>query len=210
MSSLVEKVIFKVDKLLNIFFADHSEVKRPLPVRHECQRRTWDAEELYQSQAQMRINHTGEICAQALYAGHYHRGISSELSTWLHEAADEEYDHLIWCRARLNELNTRPSLLNPVFYMGSFCIARSLSLFDQKLNLAFIKETEAQVQEHLQEQLVLLKHDQRSREIIQQMILDEKKHHDTAESFGGEPVSSLSSKVMRFMASVMKSIVFYI
>jgi ubiquinone biosynthesis monooxygenase Coq7 len=209
MNIFLEKKILKIDSMLRLFFVVPHAPVQPNPAKSDCEKKNWSDVQYQQSKGQMRINHTGEICAQALYNGHYDHRHDVKMKNWLQHAAEEEYDHLVWCDQRLKELNTQPSLLNPFFYTCSYLMARFLSRVNAKMNLAFIKETEKQVEAHLNSQLTLLQHDQRSCEIIKQMIIDERKHHDHAVDFGGQDMPVMISKLMGIAAGLMKNIAFY-
>jgi ubiquinone biosynthesis monooxygenase Coq7 len=207
MRPLLERSILKIDNILKLLYAESKKATRMTPARSVDSIHCWTEQQLRDSQGEMRINHTGEICAQALYEGH--AGSSELIDHWIKEAGREEYDHLVWCEDRLKECNTSPSIFNPLFYLGSFSIARALSMLNPSWNIMFIKETERQVQEHLFNQKETLSHDQRSREIIDEMILDEKKHHDTAMNFGAKTMPEIGVWIMKMSAAIMKKIVFY-
>lgn len=156
----------------------------------------------------MRINHVGEVCAQALYCGQ--AAVARDEGTRAHllDAAQEETDHLAWCADRLRELDSRPSLLNPLWYAGSFAIGALAGLRGDGWNLGFVVETERQVEAHIDEHLSSLPAgDGRSRAILQVMKADEARHADEAEAAGARvlpmPVPSLmaaASKVMKAIA----------
>jgi len=151
----------------------------------------------------MRVNHSGEVSAQALYQGQAITARKNEVREKLEQAAMEENDHLAWTKNRLHELGDRTSYLNPVWYAGSLAIGACAGAMGDKWNLGFLAETE-QVVEHLNEHLKQLpKHDQRSRAILEQMKIDEAKHATTALDHGGaglpEPVKSLMSLMSKVM-----------
>lgn len=156
----------------------------------------------------MRINHVGEICAQALYSGQAAVARDEATRADLLAAAAEETDHLAWCADRLDELDSRPSLLNPVWYAGSYAIGMLAGLRGDGWNLGFVVETERQVEAHLEEHLQTLPEgDLRSRAILRQMKADEARHAEHAEQSGArvlpEPVPALmaaASKVMKAVA----------
>lgn len=156
---------------------------------------------------QMRINHTGEICAQALYHSQFLFSQDIKVNDWLVHAAQEEQDHLIWCARRLDELGGRPSYLNGLFYASSYMMGATLSAMSVELNLGFIRATEDLVCEHLQRQLTTLDFDISSRQIIEAMIQDEAEHSVTAESYGGVEFSPYLYDLMRLQASFMKVVV---
>jgi ubiquinone biosynthesis monooxygenase Coq7 len=154
--------------------------------------------------ALMRVNHSGEICAQALYQGQALTARDSAARAALEQAAQEETEHLAWTESRIAELGGHKSLLNPVWYAGSFAIGAAAGLLGDKWNLGFLAETERQVVRHLEGHLGRLPpEDEKSRAIVEQMRDDEARHATTALAHGGaelpEPVKTamaLSSKVM--------------
>ena len=159
----------------------------------------------------MRINHVGEVCAQALYRGQAVAVEREQTKVILREAAREEVDHLVWCQQRLKELNSRVSLLNPVWYAGSFALGVIASRAGERYNLGFMAETERQVEAHLNGHLKTLPpDDQRSRQIITQMRDDEIRHRRTAQQHGGQDLPFPIPSVMKFMSKVMTKSVYYI
>src|SRR5690625_543830 len=154
----------------------------------------------------MRINHTGEVCAQWLYQGQAATAKLPNVRHAMEEAAKEEEDHLAWCEERLRELGSGPSKLNPIFYALSYGIGATAGLIGDKWSLGFVAETEHQVVRHLDSHLAQIpESDERSRAILLQMREDELKHATTAEQAGGAtlplPIKvsmTLMSKVMTF------------
>jgi ubiquinone biosynthesis monooxygenase Coq7 len=154
----------------------------------------------------MRVNHVGEVCAQALYQSQKLHAKSDDLKKQLEQAAVEEEDHLAWCEKRLEELNSRPSLLNPIWYAGSFVLGSVAGLAGDKISLGFVAETEKQVEHHLDSHLQELpENDLRSRAIVAQMRADEIEHGKMALAQGGVELPSLVQKAMKTMAKVMTS-----
>ena len=152
----------------------------------------------------MRVNHVGEICAQALYRGQAMFCRDAAIRDVLHQAAAEEVDHLVWCNERLEELNSRPSLLNPLWYVGSFSLGAIASRAGVPYNLGFMAETERQVEQHLDKHLEdLPPQDERSRRIVEQMRDDEIEHRTTAETHGAAPLPAPVKLAMRLMSKVM-------
>ncbi|MER1939314.1 MULTISPECIES: 2-polyprenyl-3-methyl-6-methoxy-1,4-benzoquinone monooxygenase [unclassified Castellaniella] len=152
----------------------------------------------------MRVNHVGEICAQALYRGQALLCRDESIRAVLYQAAAEEVDHLAWCRQRLNELQSRPSILNPLWYAGSFGLGLAASRAGVPHNLGFMAETERQVEEHLDGHLSTLpEHDHRSRQVVTQMRDDEIGHRATAEHHGAVPLPAPVRWAMRLMSKVM-------
>lgn len=154
----------------------------------------------------MRVNHVGEVCAQALYRGQAFVAKREPTRQMLMESATEEVDHLVWCDQRLRELGSRVSFLNPVWYAGSFALGLVASLTPERYNLGFMAETERQVEAHLDGHLKELPaQDSRSRKIVVQMRDDEIKHRKTAQRHGAarlpDPVPSLMKLTSRLMTS---------
>ena len=153
----------------------------------------------------MRINHTGEVCAQALYAGQASTAQLDQVRESMEEAAADERDHLAWCEMRLTELQSRPSLLNPLWYAMSFGLGAAAGLAGDKWSLGFVAETEKQVCEHLETHLGKLPEaDHPSKAVLTQMIQDERHHGQTAEQAGGAPLPFPVRKVMLGMSQIMK------
>ncbi|MFT0533631.1 2-polyprenyl-3-methyl-6-methoxy-1,4-benzoquinone monooxygenase [Castellaniella hirudinis] len=152
----------------------------------------------------MRVNHVGEICAQALYRGQALLCKDERIRQVLLQAAAEEVDHLAWCRQRLDELHDRPSLLNPLWYAGSFGLGLLASRAGIPYNLGFMAETERQVEEHLDGHLAALpEQDRRSRQVVTQMRDDEIGHRTTAEDHGAAPLPAPVRGAMRLMSRIM-------
>jgi len=164
-----------------------------------------------QSQGFIRVNHTGEICAQALYRGQALATKNPELHTHLQDAAIEETDHLIWCKERLNELDTHASYLNPLWYMASFLIGFGMAKRSDAISLGFVEETEAQVVRHLEHhQQHLSTKDHKSRAIIALMREDERKHGEAAREQGAAALSDFIKLLMKYQAKVMTTTAYYI
>lgn len=186
----------------------HPQPQRPYPAQQKSETIFQaTAAQLKESRYQMRINHTGEVCAQALYDGHFSPAIESDQQRWLRQAREEEVEHLIWCHRRLKEIGGSGSLLNPLFYGMSFAMASALSTINPQWNMQFIRETESQVFDHLNEQLTRLNFDARSSAIIEQMCLDEKEHEQGAANFEPAPFPPWAQRAMKVTAKVMKTLV---
>src|SRR5580698_136140 len=163
------------------------------------------------SAALMRVNHAGEIAAQALYHGQALVARSPATRALLLKAAHEETDHLAWCETRLKELESRPSLLNPLWYAGSFAIGAAAALLGDRTSLGFVVETERQVEGHLDEHLARLPQDDaRSRVILQTMRTDEIAHGLSAKAAGGVELPSPVRFLMRNTARLMTSTAYWI
>ena len=152
----------------------------------------------------MRVNHTGEICAQALYEGQALTAKDPAAQRSLIEAAAEEHDHLSWCAQRLEELDAKPSILDPFFYGASFALGAGAGLLGDRISLGFVEATEAQVVEHLNEHLESIpQEDEKTRVILQAMRADEARHGAHALEMGGEEFSSMVKRGMSIAAKIM-------
>lgn len=165
---------------------------------------TLSDEDKRESAALMRVNHAGEVAAQALYHAQALFARKPEVREFMLRAAREETDHLAWCETRLKELDARPSLLNPLWYAGSFGIGALAALLGDRASLGFVAETERQVEGHLKSHLERLPpDDQRSRAIVEAMCKDEKGHGQHAENAGGAPLPGPVRELMRRTAGIM-------
>ena len=157
----------------------------------------------------MRINHAGEVCAQALYAGQAATARNPKVQAEMQQAANEEIDHLSWCKDRLDELESKPSRLDPLWYAGSFAIGAAAGLAGDGWSLGFLKETEKQVEAHLEGHIEKLPpEDARSRAILDQMKIDEAKHAQMAEDSGAFDLPLPVRNLMKLTASAMKAIAY--
>jgi len=157
----------------------------------------------------MRINHAGEVCAQALYSGQALVARDAQTREQLLGAAAEETDHLAWCDARLRALRSRPSLLNPLWYAGSFAIGAVAALVNDRVSLGFVVETERQVEAHLGEHLERLPTaDAPSRAVVAQMQIDEARHGQAAKDAGGIELPMPIPTLMRAASLVMKAVAY--
>ena len=159
----------------------------------------------------MRVNHTGEVCAQALYAAQALVARDADVRARYAEAAREEEDHLAWTQARLAELDARPSLLNPLWYAGSFAIGLAAGVAGDRANLGFVVETERQVEDHLTAHIERLPaNDTKSRAIVTQMRDDEARHGAMATDAGAVPLPFPVRRAMRAAADVMRAVAYRI
>ena len=152
----------------------------------------------------MRVNHAGEVAAQGLYHGQAATARGGEVAAQLRAAAEEERDHMQWCDARLRELGSRPSLLSPLWYAGSFALGAAAGMAGDRWSLGFVAETERQVSEHLGDHLHRLpQDDRRSRAVVAQMQTEEARHGAEATAAGGadlpQPVRALMARVAHVM-----------
>lgn len=201
----LDHALSEAQRALETVFGD-PPAQRPTPAL-EAADVALEADERRHAAGLMRINHVGEVCAQALYVGQAAVARDPETRGYLLAAAQEETDHLAWCAGRLRELDSRPSLLNPVWYAGSYAIGVLAGLRGDGWNLGFVVETERQVEAHLEEHLrILPEADLRSRAILRTMKEDEARHADEAEHAGARvlppPIPSLMSAASRLMKAV--------
>jgi ubiquinone biosynthesis monooxygenase Coq7 len=205
----LDRLISSVGQALRTLTADSpasrpnpgSEV--PLPVLGEAETR--------HVAGLMRVNHSGEIAAQALYRGQSLMARDAATRASMLDAAREEQDHLAWCESRLRELQARPSRLNAFWYAGSFAIGVAAAVLSDRISLGFIAETERQVEGHLAEHLQKLPaSDARSRRILEVMKDDEVRHGQAAINAGGAPLPSFIRFAMRMTSRVMTRTAYWI
>ncbi|GLQ92453.1 2-polyprenyl-3-methyl-6-methoxy-1,4-benzoquinone monooxygenase [Dyella acidisoli] len=186
------------------------EAHRPSPSHHATEAELDDKERRHAA-GLMRVNHTGEVCAQALYDGQAALARKEENRAHLQEAAAEETDHLAWCAERLHELESQPSLLNPLWYAGSYAIGALAALAGDKVSLGFVVETEKQVEAHLAEHMDKLPaQDERSRVVLKQMQEDEVRHAQHARERGGIALPFPIPQMMHATSMVMKTVAYRI
>lgn len=208
MTSLIDNFIIQIDRALYSIAAKEVASRQPSPAE-AVEETELTQEEASLSASLMRVNHTGEVCAQALYLGQSISSDSPKVRARMQQAAEEEADHLSWCQQRLQELQDKPSILNPLFYRLSFFIGLGVGSINDKISLGFTGAIEEQVCEHLERhQKRLPLKDLKSRAIIEQMLIDERNHSDNAYISGGirfpKPVQrlmTLGSKVMTLTAA---------
>lgn len=170
-----------------------------------------DAAERAKAAALMRVNHAGEVCAQALYQGQALTARNSQSRQALTKAADEEVEHLAWTEQRLAELGGRKSVLNPAWYAGSYVIGAMAGLAGDRWSLGFLAETERQVVAHLNRHLEVLSHrDGRSRAVVAAMKRDEARHATTALHLGGAQLPLPARLAMRFASRVMTTTAYWV
>jgi 3-demethoxyubiquinol 3-hydroxylase len=205
----LDSIISVADRALRAICAP-AKASRPLPAAPDVPPELSDAERR-KSGALMRVNHTGEVAAQALYHGQAFVARSETTRTMLMQAAREETDHLAWCETRLSELQSRASLLNPLWYAGSFAIGALAATFGDRVSLGFVSETERQVEGHLDDQLARLPtRDSRSRSILEAMRTDEIAHGASAKAAGGTDLPAPARALMKHTARVMTGTAYWI
>lgn len=208
--STLDRLLGEIQHAMATALGARAHAERPNPAGDLPQATLDDAQRRHAA-GLMRINHTGEVCAQALYQGQAAVARDPETRQQLLDAAQEETDHLAWCHERLDELASRPSLLNPLWYAGSYAIGVVAGLRGDGWNLGFVVETERQVEAHLGEHLRddgLPADDARSRAIVQVMKEDEARHADHALAAGARTLPAPIPALMRFAATTMKKVAY--
>ena len=199
----IDRLIHSFDGLLRTVARVKPEPQIPSPSRGALVDPMTD-DEIRVSGGLMRVNHTGEICAQGLYNGQALFASDEATGTALAKAAEEELDHLAWCRERLHELNAKPSILDPLWYSVSFALGAGAALVSDKVSLGFVHATEENVERHLRDHLQQLPaSDHASRQILQQMLDDEIRHGQTALDQGGQQLPTPVRRLMWEGAKLM-------
>ena len=205
----IDRVISEFDRALRAV-AGVAHAARPSPATNLPERDLGPAARAHAA-ALMRVNHVGEVCAQALYQGQALTARSEHARDALERAAREEEDHLAWSADRIRELQGRPSLLNPLWYAGAFALGAAAGALGDRWNLAFLAETEKQVEEHLAGHLEALPaEDQRTRAVVEAMRVDEARHRQTALGLGAAELPSLARRAMRLASKVMTTVAYRI
>ncbi|HBQ89063.1 MAG TPA: demethoxyubiquinone hydroxylase family protein [Alcaligenes faecalis] len=200
-NSFFDQILSETNRALDVL-GRSARASRPNPAGKEVSEIT--ADEARHAAGLMRVNHVGEICAQALYRSQAMLCKDPQATDVLLQAAQEEVDHLAWCDDRLRELDSRPSVFNPLWYAGSFALGLLASRAGVPYNLGFMAETERQVEEHLESHLQSLPAtDNRSRRIVEKMRDDEIEHRRTAENHGAAGLPPPVKTLMRMMSKVM-------
>ena len=209
--SRLDNIIMQIDAVLSESSNPRSEhIKREYPGRLVSESKLNEDEKKHIS-GLMRVNHAGEISAQALYKAQALTAIDNKLKETMKKSADEEIDHLDWCEQRLDELGGHTSYLSPVWYAGSFGIGLLAGFFGDKSNLGFIAETEYQVVKHLDSHIEQLpENDERSRVILEQMRDDELHHATIAETNGAENLPEGVKSLMTLVSKIMTKTAYYV
>ncbi|HKJ18874.1 MAG TPA: 2-polyprenyl-3-methyl-6-methoxy-1,4-benzoquinone monooxygenase [Xanthomonadales bacterium] len=206
--SPVDRLITSIDEALRISTGAAPDPQRNNPAGDSSTAELSEDERRHVA-GLMRVNHAGEICAQALYAGQAVTARDPQTAKKMQEAADEEIDHLAWCEERLTELDEHPSVLNPFWYLGSFAIGAMAGIAGDRWSLGFVKETERQVEAHLEDHLGQLPEtDARSHAILDQMKTDEARHAEMADQAGGADLPQPIRSAMTAASMVMKSLAY--
>jgi ubiquinone biosynthesis monooxygenase Coq7 len=203
--ALIDRFILEFDTALRSVVGG-AHAHRPTPGSDIQSTSFLDAKEREHAAGLMRVNHVGEVCAQALYQSQKLVARNPEIRQMLDCSGQEEMDHLAWCETRLQELGSHTSYLNPIWYAGSFAIGLAAGLAGDKWSLGFVAETEKQVENHLESHLQKLPvEDERSRAIVDQMRIDEIEHGQAAISAGAAVLPEPIQKLMQSISKVMTS-----
>jgi len=201
--TFVDRLITEVDSVMRTVTNSGHTARRPSPADGHADAQLSDSERKHAA-GLMRVNHTGEVCAQALYQG---QALTAKLPTVreeMEQAAAEEVDHLVWCEQRLRELDSQPSVLNPAWYGLSFALGAVAGAISDKVSLGFVAATEERVCNHLNDHLKSLPEDDRkSRLIVQKMLEDEQRHGDKALEAGGSDFPREVKDAMSAVSRVM-------
>ena len=209
-NSFADRLLIELERAIGTASGTMPEPSRASPAADICEARLDDSERRHAA-GLMRVNHTGEVCAQALYSGQAAVARHADTRAQLLDAAAEETDHLAWCAERLDVLHSQPSLFNPLWYAGSFALGAAAALVSDKVSLGFVVETERQVEAHLGEHLHKLPAtDAASRAVVAQMKADEARHGRHAKEAGGIDLPPPIPALMRFASNVMKAVAYRI
>ena len=217
-SNFSDKLFNEFDRFLKIVSLPPETPSCPTPLAEDPESLISDNEsseiyanefDLMNTQGLMRINHTGEVCAQALYYGQALFAKDEVTHKHLIDAANEEHNHLYWCQERINDLNTHTSILNPFWYISSFALGATAAMFGDEISYGFVIEVEKQVENHLQEHIDQIpKTDIKTHAILTQMKEDEIRHGQNARDAGGIELPSQVKTIMTYMSNFMKFLVY--
>lgn len=206
----IDQMLINADHALRTLFGRPQTTERPNPAEDIPEADLTEEQRRHVARL-MRINHTGEVCAQALYQGQALTAKLPDTRKRLERSAKEENDHLAWCAARLEDLGDRKSLLNPLWYAGSFAMGAAAGLAGDKWSLGFVVETERQVEDHLDEHLAQIPiDDEKTRTVLEQMKADEVHHAQIAHAAGGAELPAPIRSAMRLTSKVMTSTVYWV
>ncbi|MCB1842878.1 MAG: 2-polyprenyl-3-methyl-6-methoxy-1,4-benzoquinone monooxygenase [Halioglobus sp.] len=201
--SFIDKLVVEADSVLRTVTSRGNRAQRRSPSNGHSEAALSNAERRHIA-GLMRVNHTGEVCAQALYQGQAMTARLDDVRAEMQQAAREEVDHLVWCEERLRELDSRTSYLNPAWYGLSFAMGAIAGAVGDEVSLGFVAATEERVCKHLREHLKELPEDDRkSRLILQQMLEDEQRHGENALAAGGSPFPKPVKDAMSAVAALM-------
>jgi ubiquinone biosynthesis monooxygenase Coq7 len=208
--SAIDKIIINVDQGLRTLFGEIRQTHRAYPAEKLIDARLTQTEKKHVT-GLMRVNHAGEVCAQALYQGQALTAQLTDVREKMQHAADEEEEHLAWCEQRLAEVGGHTSYLNPVWFFGALSIGALAGWIGDKWSLGFVVETERQVVRHLQSHIQQLPaHDLSTKSILEQMQIDEARHAQDALDAGAQEFPVIIKQIMQSMSKVMTTIAYYI
>lgn len=208
--SKLDRFLKNSDQMLRTVSGNSQHAQRPSPAQNKQQVSLSEPKRKHIA-ALMRVNHTGEVCAQALYKGQAFSAKTSDVKKSMEAAAKEEEDHLVWCEQRIQELNDHVSYLNPLWYAMSFSLGALAGAMGDSWSLGFVKETEDQVCKHLEEHLDKIPlEDSATRAILVQMKKDEAKHAHMAKEEGAQDLPLAIKNAMSLVSKVMTRSTYYI
>ena len=206
----VDHLIANFDQALRTLFGRPDTTGRPDPSAAEPEAELSEADRVESSRL-MRVNHTGEVCAQALYQGQALTAKLEAVRENMERAAREENDHLVWCERRIEQLGGHTSYLNPFFYTGAFTIGAAAGAIGDKWSLGFVGETEKQVTAHLDGHLRRISpNDRKSHAVLEQMRVDEAQHGHTAMAAGGAALPGPIRLAMKLSSKVMTGTTYWV
>ena len=202
--SFIDKVIWEVDLAVRTLVPPENRASKRAVPGDELVASPLSVAEKKHVAGLMRVNHAGEVCAQGLYQGQALTAQLTQVKQQMADAAEEETDHLAWCEQRLRDLDSQPSVLNPLWYVGSLMIGALAGLAGDRFSLGFVAETELQVSAHLQKHLENLPaEDEKTRAILEKMQEEEAHHADIAKQAGAAPLPAFIKQVMHGVSKVM-------
>lgn len=205
-----DRLLIEADGMLRTLSRGGASASRPSPATGHSEPQLSERERQHAA-GLMRVNHTGEVCAQALYQGQALTAKTAGTRSEMQEAAQEEIDHLVWCEDRLEDLGARPSALNPIFYGASLAMGAVAGLIGDRVSLGFVHATEERVASHLRDHLKALPdRDMKSQLILQQMLEDEERHGENALKAGGQELPQQVKSVMTGVSKLMTQTTYWI
>ena len=208
--SPLDKLLASANNALRTVAAPAGRPARPNPAEN-VNDADLDDDQKRHAAGLMRVNHAGEVAAQALYQGHAVVARDPNIEDQMQRAADEEFDHLAWCEERIRELGYAPSKLSPVWYAGAFAIGAASGILGDKWSLGFIAETEKQVCDHLESHLEKLpEEDEKSRAIVETMHAEETEHGENAKDAGAADLPAPVQRLMQITAKVMTRTAYWV
>ncbi len=210
-TNILDQFIAQIDNTLRVLLPPEQRITMRQSPAKNIVAPSLSHQEKKHSAGLIRVNHSGEICAQALYQGQALTAQLAHIKKQMSDAANEEIDHLAWCEERLAELNSRPSILNPIWYVGSILLGAIAGLAGDKVSLGFVAETERQVSSHLNRHLRKLpEKDEKSKTILTHMQEDEERHATAAMESGAIELPYIVKQLMNVVSKLMTKSSYYI